>query len=87
MNYRFNSAFILLPVLGAFSITIAQAQNSQSFLPNVENGIQNDINSGTINSTQAQQLQNKANAIQQQQMQDMARNGGTLTPQQQAQIK
>jgi hypothetical protein len=86
MNNRLNSAIILLPILGAFSITIAQAQNGQQFLPNVENGIQNDINSGAINSSQAQQLQNRAASIQQQEMQDMARNGGTLTPQQQAQI-
>ena len=44
------------------------------------------MNSGAINSTQAQQLQNRANAIQTQEMRDMSQNGGTLTPQEQAQI-
>jgi len=86
MKNRFKSLLVLLPVFGALSIYASQAQTPQQFLPNTENNIQNDISSGAINPSQAQQLQNRASQIQNQELQDMSRQGGALTPQQQAQI-
>ena len=86
MNQKLNRTLLFLSLFGTTSTTMAQAQNQQQFLPNVENGIVNDMNSGAINSNQAKQLQNRANAIQSQELRDMSQNNGSLTPQEQKQI-
>jgi len=86
MQLKFNLVAMLVAATFLGYALGAQAQNTQQWLTNEASKIQGDYGSGAINQSQAGRLQQGTARILQQQQQDMAQNGGTLTPQQQGQI-
>src|SRR5271163_2374357 len=79
----------LIPVLVASLMMIPVAANAQGFLnwaANQAGQIQQDMGTGLINPNQAAGLQNREAQIQAQEQNDLARNGGYLSPLQQRQI-
>jgi hypothetical protein len=80
----------LVSMLAALSVLgcalAAQAQNTQQWLTREASKVQADYGSGAINQSQAGKLQQQTQSILNQEQQDMVRNGGYLTPQQQGQI-
>jgi hypothetical protein len=84
LKFQLVSMLTAASVLG-YAIE-AQAQNTQQWLTNSAGQIQADYGSGAINQQQAGRLQQGTARILGQEQQDMARNGGFLTPQQQGQI-
>ena len=78
---------IALLSLAISSPVRAEAQNLQSWLNNLTNGIQQDASAGALTPNQTADLQNRENKIFQQEQRDLAQNGGYLTQDQAQSIK
>jgi hypothetical protein len=86
MHMKLNLVSILTAISVLGMPIAACAQNPQSWLTNEASKIQGDYGSGQINQQQAGRLQQGTQRILTQEQQEMAKNGGFLTPQQQGQL-